>query len=248
MSYRKTIKYSFLSSVPVMAGYVVLGIGFGILLNSAGYSWPWALAMSVFIYAGSMQYVGVSLLSGGASLITGALMTVMVNIRHLFYGIAMIDRYRDTGASKPYLIFALTDETFSLVCSAEVPKKVDLKKYYLFTSAFNQCYWVFGSFLGALMGSGLNFNSAGIEFSMTALFTVIFTQQWEQTDNHLPAILGAGISLVCLVITGPSGFLIPSMILITIAMFAIRRLVEDPGTEGTAETAEESRGGDGNGQ
>lgn len=235
------IKYSFKASVPVMAGYIVLGMGFGILLQDAGYSWLWALLMSFAIYAGSMQYVTVNLLTAGASLIATALMTLMVNIRHLFYGITMIEKYKDTGASKPYLIFALTDETFSLVCSPDLPQGVDRKLYYLFVSALNQFYWIVGSIAGALIGSALTFNTAGIDFSMTALFTVIFAEQWEKAGSHIPAICGVVISVICLVVFGVSNFLIPSMIGITAAMFTGRRFLEgrmeaaDPAAENAPE-------------
>ena len=216
---KKTVKYSFLASLPVMAGYIVLGIGFGILLYDKGYSFWWAILMSVTIYAGSMQYVGVGLLAGGASLISAAIMTLMVNARHLFYGISMVEKYRDTGASKPYLIYALTDETYSLVCDPELPEGVDRKKYYLLVSLMDQSYWVFGSFLGGFLGSALKFNGQGIDFAMTALFVVIFVEQWEKTKQHIPALLGLTLSLICLLIFGPDQFLIPTMLCIPVGLF-----------------------------
>lgn len=227
MDKKATVKYSFKASVPVMAGYIVLGMGFGILLQSKGYGWGFALLMSLFIYAGSMQYVAIDLLAGGASLITAALMTIVVNIRHLFYGITMLEKYKNTGAKKPYLIFALTDETFSLVCSPDIPDDVDEKMYDFFVSLFNQLYWIFGCVTGALIGSAITFNSAGIDFSMTALFAVIFVEQWEKEKKHAPALLGLGISLVCLVIFGASDFLIPSMICITIALLIYGKICKE---------------------
>lgn len=219
-------KYAFKRSLPVMAGYIVLGMGFGILLETKGYSVWWALCMSVFIYAGSMQYVAIDLLSGGASLLSAALMTLMVNARHLFYGISMLDRYKDTGAKKPYLVFALTDETYSLVCSGDVPEGVDQKKYFFWVSLFDQCYWVIGSTLGALIGSILNFNTAGIEFSMTALFVVVFVEQWKSTSNHLSALIGVITSVICLLIFGPDSFLIPAMISITVILTLCRKVLD----------------------
>ncbi len=221
---KQTLKYSVLASLPVMAGYIVLGIGFGILLAGKGYDFLWALLMSLTIYAGSMQYVGVELLAGGASLISTALMTVMVNARHLFYGISMVENYKETGKVKPYLMFALTDETYSLVCAAKLPEEVDRKQYYFLVSAMNQCYWILGSLLGALIGNGLSFNTKGIEFSMTALFVVIFVKQWESTKNHMPAFIGLGISLLCLLVFGADNFLIPAMLGITTGLFILRRL------------------------
>lgn len=221
-----TGKYAFRQSLPVMAGYLVLGMGFGVLLETKGYGVFWALAMSLFIYAGSMQYVAIDLLTGGASLISAALMTLMVNARHLFYGISMIERYRDTGAAKPYLIYSLTDETYSLVCSGNVPRGVDQKKYYLLVSFFNQCYWVAGSVAGSLVGSLLTFNTEGIEFAMTALFLVVFTEQRKSTKNHISAVTGVAASVVCLVIFGPDRFVIPAMAAITVLLTLMRGCFE----------------------
>ena len=219
---KRTLNYAFLASLPVMAGYVVLGIGFGILLHSKGYSFGWAVLMSLTIYAGSMQYVGVDLLAGGASLISAGLMTLMVNARHLFYGISMVEKYRNTGKWKPYLIFSLTDETYSLVCDPDLPRDVNRKTYYILVSLFDQCYWVIGSLAGALIGSALTFDTAGIDFSMTALFVVIFVEQWEKTRQHIPALLGLSISLICLLIFGPDQFLIPSMLAIPVGLFLLK--------------------------
>lgn len=224
---KMTINHAFITSLPVMAGYVVLGMGFGILLSAKGYSFWWAILMSVTIYAGSMQYVGVNLLASGASIISTALMTLMVNARHLFYGISMIESYRDMGWRKWYVIFALTDETYSLVCAnPELPGEVDRKNFIFLLSLMNQCYWIFGSFLGALLGSAISFNSEGVDFSMTALFVCIFVEQWEKTKNHLSAILGLIVSLVCLMIFGADRFLIPSMIGISIGLFLLRNKLE----------------------
>lgn len=221
-----SIRYAFKRSLPVMAGYLVLGMGFGILLEAKGYNAVWAFFMSVFIYAGSMQYVAVDLLAGGASLISAALMTLMVNARHLFYGISMIDRYKDMGKKKPYLVFALTDETYSLVCSGEVPQGVDKKKYFFWISLMNQSYWIIGSTMGALVGSLLSFNTKGIDFSMTALFIVVFIEQWKGTRNHLSAVLGVAASVMCLLLFGSERFLIPSMIEITVILAVMGKFAD----------------------
>ncbi len=223
---KETIRYSFLASLPVMAGYVVLGIGFGLLMYDKGYSFWWSILMSLTIFGGSMQYVGVGLLSGGASLVATAITTLMVQARHLFYGVSMLEKYRDVGKAKPYLIFALTDETYSLVCSPNLPQGVDEKKYDLFVSLFDQIYWVVGSFLGGLIGSAITFNTTGIDFSMTALFVVVFVEQWESTRQHLPALLGLGCSVVCLLIFGASNFLIPTMICVTLGLFLLKPVIE----------------------
>lgn len=233
-----TARKAFLSSLPVMAGYLCLGIGFGVLLESAGYSFLWAVLMSVFIYAGSMQYVAVDLLTGGATLISTALMTLMVNARHLFYGISMLRQYQDMGRLKPLLAHTLTDETYSLVCTEELlPEGIDRKKYYLFLSLMNQSYWITGSALGGLIGAVIPFDTTGIEFAMTSLFVMIFVEQWESAGSHIPALVGLVCTLGCLMIFGTDGFLIPSMICITISLMVLRKFVE---TERVTAASEET--------
>lgn len=216
---KKIVKRAFIASVPVLTGYLVLGFGFGIVLKANGYSTWLAFVMSLTIYAGAMQYVAIGLLTSGASFITVGLTTLMVNARHLFYGISMLEKYRDTGKRKPYLIFALTDETYSLVCNddPDMPEK-DRKNYYFFVSLFNQIYWVAGSVLGALIGSLVKFNSEGIDFALTALFLTVFIEQWLTTKKHRPAIIGVLASVACLMIFGSGNFLIPAMLVITLAL------------------------------
>lgn len=222
---KRTIASAFRASLPVLAGYMVLGIGFGVLLEGLGYSWIWAFLMSLTIYAGSMQYAALDLISGGAGLITCGLMTLMINARHFFYGLSMLDKYQDTGKKRPYLIFALTDETYSLVCTPP-PEGVDEGRYYLWVSLLDQCYWVLGSVIGGLLGTIIPFDTTGMDFAMTALFVVIFVEQWKSAKSHLPALLGLGISLGCLLLLGPTNFVIPSMVLITLALGFCRRILE----------------------
>ena len=217
-----TARKAFLKSLPVMGGYVVLGMGFGILAHNAGYGVPWVLAMSLLMYAGSMQYVGISLLQGGASVLITAVTTVMVNARHLFYSISMIGRYRDTGRYKPYLIFALTDETYSLLCDGKAPEGTDPGLFFFLVSLFNHTWWVAGSLAGALLGGVLPFSTAGIEFSMTALFIASLTEQWITMKDHLPALTGLAGTLACLLVFGPERFLIPAMLLITLVLTLLR--------------------------
>jgi len=219
----KTLRQAFLDSLPVMAGYMVLGFGFGVLLQKDGYPFYVATLMSLTIFAGSLQYAAVSLFAQGAGLITTALVTLMVNARHLFYGLSMLEKYRDTGKAKPYLIASLTDETYSLVSRDTIPDGVDKKKYYVLVSVLDHSYWIIGSTLGALFGTLVQFNSQGVEFAMTALFVVIFVDQWLSTKQHLPAIIGLGASLVCLVIFGAADFLIPSMVAISAALLLLRK-------------------------
>ena len=218
----RTIRQAFLKSIPVLAGYVVLGIGFGILMRDAGYGVLWTAAMSLFIYAGSLQYVGVGLLAGGASVLTTAITSLMVNARHLFYSISMIDKYKDAGQYKPYMIFALTDETYSLLCDGMTPSGVDTNQYRFLVSIFNHSYWVTGSVIGNLLGAVLPFSTEGIEFSMTALFVAAFTEQWLTTKDHVPALTGLICTLLCLIVFGKDNFLIPAMLLITLVLTLLR--------------------------
>ena len=216
---KKTVKQAFIATIPVLTGYLVLGFGFGIILKANGYGIGVAFLMSLFIYAGSMQYVAIDLLAGGASLITAAITTFMVNARHLFYGISMLDKYKNTGKRKPYLIFALTDETYSLVCNENPQISEERRKdYYLLVSMFNQIYWITGSLLGSAVGSLVNFNSEGIDFALTALFLTVFIEQWMAVKNHTPALIGVGVSVICLVLFGGDKFLIPTMLVIFVLL------------------------------
>ena len=205
--------------MPVLTGYIVLGFGFGIILKTNGYGIFLAFMMSLLIYAGSMQYVAIGLLTGGASLVTVALTTLMVNARHLFYGISMLDKYKNVGKVKPYLLFALTDETYSLVCSenAHIPQE-QKSTYYFLVSFFNHCYWILGSVLGAVVGEYAKLNFEGVEFALTALFLVVFVEQWLTTEKHFPAITGVVASVVCLFIFGSGSFLIPAMLVIALVL------------------------------
>ena len=213
------LRAAFLDTVPVMTGYLFLGFGFGILLHQSGYGVAWSFAMSLFIYAGSMQFMTVSLLTGGAGLLTAALTTLVVNARHLFYGISMVDAYKGAGRKKPYLIFALTDETYSLVSREQNPDH----GYCFLVSLFDQIYWVAGSILGSLAGSLLPLNFEGIEFVLTALFVTIFVEQWLSTKDHGPAIVGVAATALCLLIFGKDVFLIPSMAAIAAILILMRR-------------------------
>lgn len=201
-----------------MAAYIILGMGFGILMDDKGYAPVLSVGSSILIYAGSMQYVAVSLLTDGVSLWYAALMTLMVNARHLFYGIAMIIKYKDMGLFKPYLIFGLTDETFSLLCEdKEYPKdKKNIRRYCFFVTLFDHLYWIAGTAIGALVGSLIDFDSKGIDFSMTALFVTVFVEQWLTSKEHRFALTGLGSAALCLLIFDSSIFLIPAMILISL--------------------------------
>lgn len=223
---RKALKAAFPHTFPVMAGYLFLGIGFGILLESKGFAFPWAILMSIIIYAGSMQYVAIDLLSGGASLISTAIMTVMIQIRHLFYGLSLIDKYRDAGKKKFILIHELTDETYSLICSCDPPKGVDKNLFYLSISMLDHLYWIIGCTVGSIFGSLVELNTKGIDFVMTALFVVIFTDQWLNAQDRLPAVIGLICSVACLLLFGPGNFIIPAMISILAVLTVLRGSLE----------------------
>lgn len=197
----------------MLAGYIVLGAGFGMIMKANNIGAVWAVLMSVFIYAGSMQYAAVGLITSGASLLSAAVTTLMVNARHLFYGISMIDKYKDAGIRMPYLIFSLTDETYSIVCSSK-----EDTRFCFWVSLLNQIYWVCGTIMGSLAGTYMKINTTGIDFALTALFITVFTQQWLSEKNHFPAICGVAVSVLCLLIFGKDRFLIPSMVLITAAV------------------------------
>ncbi len=215
----KTLRRAFLDTLPVMTGYLVLGFGFGIIMKAGGFSILVTFAMSLFVYAGSMQYAAVGLLTGGASLLTIALTTLMVNARHLFYGISMLDKYRHIGKRKIYLIFGLTDETYSLVCGEHPMIGPDrFKAYSTWVTLFDHAYWVAGSVLGAAVGTLVHFNSEGIEFALTALFLTVFLEQWLSNKRHAPALIGVGASAMCLIIFGAEHFLVPSMLIIALLL------------------------------
>lgn len=220
---RKALTTAFLDTIPVLTGYLFLGMGFGILLNEAGYSVLWALCMGVFVLAGSGQYLAVSLLASGASLFSAAIYTFLVNARHIFYGISLIDTYRDAGKKKPYLIFSLTDETYTLVTQNQPPEGLTRHQYCFIVSLLDHFYWVVGGVLGCLVGSLIPISFEGVEFVLTALFVTMFVEQWLSTKSHFPAIIGAASTAVCLAIFGSQIFLIPSMVLIAILLTISRK-------------------------
>lgn len=224
--FRKDLKEAFISTLPVLSGYLFLGMGFGVLLRLKGYSFIWAFFMSITMYAGSMQYVAVDLLAGGASILTTAVTTLMVQARHLFYGVSLIDKYRGAGIKKSYMMFGLTDETYSLVCSDKTDEPKKRHRYYFLVTLLDHTYWISGCTLGALLGAIIKFDVTGIDFVLTALFITIFVEQWLSTRDHLPAIIGVVASVICLVIFGSESFLIPAMLVITLALTLIRKREE----------------------
>lgn len=220
---KQAIKRVFLDTVPVLTGYLFLGAGFGILLSETGYGIGWAFFMSLFMFAGSGQYLAVSLLASQASLISTAIATLLVNARHLFYGISLVDAYKDAGKKKSYMIFGLTDETYSLVTQNQPPEGVSRHLYCFLVTLFDHIYWICGCVLGNVMGATLPISFEGVEFVLTALFVTMFVEQWLSSKNHLPALIGVVSTAVCLMIFGSDIFLIPSMVLIALLLTVSRK-------------------------
>ncbi|MCQ2547025.1 MAG: AzlC family ABC transporter permease [Clostridia bacterium] len=222
---KNDLKRAFIKTIPVLTGYLVLGIGYGIIMQVKGFGILWALGLSLFLFAGSMQFVAIGLLTGGASLLTTALTTLAVNARHLFYGISMVDKYKK-ARRKPFLIFALTDETYALVSNSVDTDKMEegeRDNYFFLVSFFDWIYWSAGTAIGCLAGSVLHFNTAGIDFALTALFVSIFVEQWIETRDHTAAVTGVLASVLMLLIFGADNFLIPAMILIAVALTVMRK-------------------------
>lgn len=220
---KKALKTAFPYTIPVLMGYLFLGIAFGVLLSSKGYNFKWALFMSIIIYAGSMQFVAIDILLGPFNLIKVIILTLTVNARHLFYGLSMLKKFKDMGRKKIYMIFSLTDETYSLLCGIIPPDDIDKNWFYFFISLLHQIYWITGATIGAIAGSIIKFNSKGIDFAMTALFVVIFIEQWEKSKNHIPAIAGIILTVLSLFLFGIQKFIIFSLIAILIFLSLFRQ-------------------------
>ena len=215
---RKALKAAFPYTLPILVGFLFMGFSFGILMKSEGLSVLYSLFMSIFIFAGSMQFVAVGLMAAAFDPVHAFLLTLMVNARHLFYGLSMLEKYSGTGLKKPYLIFGMCDETFTINCSVIPPEDVDKGWFMFFVTLLDQIYWVVGSMLGAIVGSFLQFNTTGIDFVMTALFTVMLVNQWEEQKDHVPALIGLVGALLCLFVFGSDSFMIPAMILILVSL------------------------------
>jgi 4-azaleucine resistance transporter AzlC len=226
MPYTKELKHAFKVSVPVMMGYGVLGFAFGLLLVSFEYSWYLAPLMSLFIYAGALQFVAVQFFNAKAGLIDIAIATWFINIRQSFYGLSLLKRFKKTGRLKPYLIFGLTDETYALLTTIQDDEQLKKRWYYFFLTALNQSYWFIGSTLGALVGSAVKFDTAGLEFSLTALFVVLCIEQYKNLKNILPFVLGIIASVVALLLVPADKMLIVSIVISLMLLFTFRKRVE----------------------
>ena len=223
---RKTLAAAFPVTVPVLMGYLAIGMAFGLMLQSIGYGALWALLMSVTIYAGSGQYLGVSLLAVGASLPQVAFLTLMVNFRHLVYGLSLLEKFRGMGLRKLYMIFSLTDETYALLSSAQAPEGVNEHDFLFLVALLDHSYWILGSVIGAVLGAALGFDTTGVDFAMTALFLVIAVGQWKSAGSHLPALLGGAATLASLLLAGAEDMLLPALAVIVIALTLLRPRLE----------------------
>ena len=224
------IKRAFLAAfphtIPIFAGFWFLGITYGIYMRVSGFS-PWyPMLMSLTIFAGSVEFVAVNMLLGAFNPLQALAMTLMINARHLFYGLSMLDRYRGTGWKKFYLIFGMCDESFSINCTADIPQSIDRGWFYFFVTLLNHIYWVTGATLGGLFGALFTFNTEGLDFVMTAMFVVIFLEQWQKDKQHTPALLGLLLSAVCLVVFGADNFILPAMAAILLALTLLRSKLE----------------------
>ena len=223
---RKALIAAFPYTVPVMTGYLVLGISYGVLITASGFPFWMPMVTSLTIFAGSMEFVLVNLLLSGFDLLQAFLMTLMINARHLFYGISMLDRYRGMGLKKLYMIFGLTDESFSVNCVTDPPEGVDRSWFMFFVTLLDHSYWFLGTTLGGIFGSLVHFNTEGLDFVMTAMFVVIFMEQWKKDKNHLSAILGLVLPVVCLILFGAESFMIPAMLAILAGLTLVRKPLE----------------------
>ena len=228
-SIKKAFKAAFPYTIPIFAGFWFLGMTYGIYMDVSGFSFLYPMLMSITIFAGSMEFITVDLLLGSFNPVQAFLMTLMINARHLFYGISMLDKFRGTGLKKLYLIFGMCDETFSINYTAEVPPDVDRGWFMFFVTLLNHFYWFFGATLGGIFGGLIHFSTEGLDFVVTAMFVVIFLEQWLKEKNHTSALAGLGISLLCLATFGAESFILPAMAGILLALSFLRKPLEKGG-------------------
>jgi len=225
---RRDLTAAFHTSLPIMVTFIVLGTGYGLLMQKHGFGPLWSLVSGIVIFSGTVQFISVSMLSSGGILMA-AVTAFMVAARHIFFGISMIGRYKDEGRRKWYLFYALCDETYAMLSRDEMPEGVHLGTYRVLVTLFDQSSWVIGSFLGGWIGTLLNFDSTGIDFAMTSLFVTVFIQQWIDTKCHIPAILGLTATLACRLLFSRDLFLIPAMVIIIGTLIVMRKKIETEG-------------------
>lgn len=226
---KKAFKVAFPKTLPILAGFGFLGITYGIFMRVSGFSFLYPMFMSLLIFGGSLEFVTVSMLLSKFAPLQTLLMVLMIQARHLFYGISMLEKFKGTGWKKFYLIFGMCDESFSINYSTDIPEDVDASWFMFFVTALNQFYWVASATIGGLLGSLITFNTEGLDFAMTALFVVIFLEQWMKDKQHMTAGIGLGMSIICLLIFGADSFLIPTMVCIVVGLTLLRKPIEKRG-------------------
>jgi 4-azaleucine resistance transporter AzlC len=227
LKYERELKAAFKISIPVMMGYAVLGFAFGLLLVSFEYPWYLAPIMSLFIYAGALQFIAINFFNVKAGLIDIAIASWFINLRQSFYGLSLLKRFKNSGKLKPYLIFGLTDETYALLTTIKDDEQLKKKYYYIFLTAFNQSYWFIGSTLGAIVGSNIKFNTAGLEFSLTALFVVLCIEQYKNLKNYVPFLIGLIASIFSLIFIPSDKMLIVSIFIALVLLFFSKKSLEN---------------------
>lgn len=225
-NYAKAFRAAFPYTIPVLTGYLFIGMAFGVMIQEKGYNFLWAMLMSLTCYAGSGQYLAVNFFMPGVNLWNVIFMEFMLNIRHIFYGLSLLERFENMGKKRLYMIFSLTDETYSLFFITKAPKGVDEDKFLFAIALLDQFYWILGSGLGALIGSLLPFCTDGIDFAMTALFVVIMVEQWMEKKNRLSVIIGLGSGLLCLILFGAENFILPTMVCIMLILLTGKKWIE----------------------
>ena len=225
----RALKAAFPHTIPILAGFLFLGMTYGVYMVRSGFAFWYPMLTSAVIFGGSLEFVVVNLLLGAFNPLQAFVMALMIQARHLFYGISMLDKYRGLGFKKLYMIFGLCDETFSINCSAEIPDGVDAGWFRFWVTLLDQLYWFAGATLGALCGMIIRFNTQGLDFAMTALFVVIFINQWKKDRQHISALLGLGLSMLSLMIFGAEDFLLPAMGAILLGLALLRRIIERKG-------------------
>ncbi|MCM1087750.1 MAG: AzlC family ABC transporter permease [Muribaculaceae bacterium] len=230
-TWQKALKTAFPYTIPIFAGFWFLGIAYGIYMNVSGFSFVYPMLMGLTIFGGSLEFIAVSMLLSTFAPLQTFIMTLMIQARHLFYGISMLDKFKGMGWKKFYLIFGMCDETFSINFTADIPEDVDKGWFYFFVTLLNHFYWVSGATLGGLLGNLIQFNTEGLDFVMTAMFVVIFLEQWLKEKHHASAYIGLVSSFICLLLFGADSFLIPTMICILILLSVFRKPIETKITE-----------------
>lgn len=228
---KAAIKKAFPCTVPVLTGYLFMGAAFGVMFASLGYNVLWAILVSTVVYAGSGQYLAVNFFVPGFSLIQAVFLTIMVNIRHVFYGLSLVGRYNRFGPKRWYMIFGLTDETYSLICTTDIPKDCDEEDFLFSITLLDHIYWVLGAAVGSILATVMVFDSTGIEFAMTALFLVIFIEMWQKRTNRMPELIGVLVALVCLIVFGADNFVLPAMLVMVAAVLFLRNKLEPEGAK-----------------